>query len=86
VEALLEIDGNTSYTLLVSMSVSFTASFPAPPFHTSNPSRITEQKTINFGSINISCINGQRTLAHINFPYRAFSYPVKVPYVQTIFH
>jgi len=86
VEASLGIGGNTSYTLSVSMSVSFTTSFPAPPLHASNPSKITEQKTINFGSIKISCINGQRTLAHISFPYRVFSYSVKVPYVQTIFH
>ena len=84
IDALLEIRGEESYTLSVSIEVFYRVNFPTPPFLTSNPSQITGQETINFGHINVSCVDGRHTYAHINFPYHKFSYSITIPYVKTI--
>lgn len=84
VDALLEIHGEESYVLSISMDLFYKVNFPAPPFHTSNPSQITGQETMDFGHIGVSCIDGRHTYAHINFPYLKLSRPITVPYVKTI--
>lgn len=84
VDALLGIHGEESYTLSISMDLFYQVNFPAPPFHASNPSQMTNQKTINFGNIIVSCVGGRHAYAHINFPYQELSFQITVPYVKTI--
>jgi len=84
IDALLEIHGEESYTLSVSMELSYRVSFPALPLLASNPGQIMGRETVNFGYINVSCVEGRHTYAHISFPYHKFSYPITIPYVKTI--
>ena len=85
VESLLAIEGNESYRLSISMVINYYLKTPAPPFHSSNPTQIMDEKTVNFGNITISCNNGSREYAHVDLPFQTFSYSVEVPFSSTLF-
>jgi hypothetical protein len=82
VENLLGIKGNMSYTLSVTADTAI--SITLPPFIglSSNPSKLTRQQTMDFGSIEIMCVNGVRHYAVIDFPYRTVTFAVQSPYLQ----
>jgi hypothetical protein len=84
IDALLEVQGEESYTLSVFMELSYRVSFSALPLLATNPAQITGHETIDFGHINISCVEGRHTYAHISLPYRKFPHVITVPYVKTI--
>jgi hypothetical protein len=83
-EAQIHPTGNTSYTLSISIEVYFEASFSSPPFLSTSPSKIASQEVVDLGNISITCINGQRSYAQINFPYVRFSYPISIPFIQAL--
>ncbi len=84
VEKLLKINGNTSYTVSIGMILSFEVNLPSLQFHTITPSQLKDKKTFDFGFINVTCVNGERTFAHVDFPYQKLVYPVEIPYIQTL--
>ena len=84
VESMLSIEGREFYRLSISMVIKYYLSVPAPPFLSSSPNKIVEEKTVDFGNITIHCINGSREYAHVDFPYQEFSHPIEVPYISTV--
>jgi hypothetical protein len=86
VESMLDIEGNESYKLSVSADVVFSVTFPKNMMGASVPGKIVDKQTVDFGSITVSCVDGVRQMAHLDFPYRVFSFQVETPYLQTIFH
>jgi hypothetical protein len=85
VESILSINGNESYRLSISMDINYYVRVPAPPFLSSSPNRISEEKTVDFGNITVYCENGSHEYAQVDFPYQTFSHPVEVPYINGLF-
>jgi hypothetical protein len=84
VENMLGVKGNMSYTFSITADTAI--SIALPPFIglSSNPDKLTRQQTMDFGSIEVVCVNGVRQYAVIDFPYRTVSFTVQSPYLQTI--
>lgn len=85
VESLLAIEGSESYRLSISMVINYYLKAPELPFHSSNPTKIMDEKTVDFGNITISCNNGSHEYAHVDLPFQSFSYSVEVPFSSTLF-
>jgi len=83
IDTFLETRGEEFYILSISMDLLYKINFPTPPFYSYRPSQIMDQKTINFGYVNVSCVDGKHTYAYVRFPYQKFSYPITLPHVQT---
>jgi hypothetical protein len=83
-ENMLNIKGNMSYTLSVTADTAVSVALPPFMGLSSNPDKLTQKQTMALGSIEITCENGVRQTAAIDFPYRTVSFAVQSPYLQTI--
>jgi hypothetical protein len=84
VENMLDVKGNMSYTFSVTADTAISVTLPPFIGLSSTPDKLTRQQTMDFGSIEVVCVNGVRQYAVIDFPYRTVSFSVQSPYLQTI--
>jgi hypothetical protein len=84
VEKSLSIKGNMSYTLSATAYIFVDISLPPFLGLSSEPTKITEEKALALGTIIVTCVNGVRQNASIDFPYITLSFPVQTPYIQTV--
>jgi hypothetical protein len=81
IENALGIRGNESYRLSISVNAFYFFKTPKSVFHSVDPSLISDQKNIDLGYIEVFCVNGTRSYAHVYFPYQVFTHSINVPLI-----
>ena len=85
VENIVGVKGNMSYTLSVTADTAISVTLPPFIGLSSNPDKLIREQIMDFGSIEIVCVDGVRQYAVIDFPYRTVPFAVQSPYLQTLF-
>ncbi len=80
-ENMLGISGNQSYILSIVADVNFSLSLKG-----SEPNSYFFNETLDFGSIKITCFNGIRRSAFIDFPYKNLSLSINTPIFDSLFN